>query len=101
MFDDVQSSIFLLHALDVDTKRHSRTWFSCNVFEATRDSIQTQIYGKKNIETSLEFSRCEEKYRAALHRDLISGVNDIPQELRSTLDGEKHKLYRKKRRRTA
>ncbi len=101
MIDDVQSSICLLHALDVDTERHSRTWFSRNLFQATRESIRTEIYGEKSIESSEEFRQCMEKYRAAMHLDLISTENDVPQELTSTLDGEYHKLYRKKRRRTS
>ena len=44
LFDDVQSSIFLLHALDVDTQRHSKAWFDCNcVFRNRRVSSSSDL----------------------------------------------------------
>lgn len=72
--DDVSASLFLLNLLDVNIKNHSKTWFTRNILNLTRESAKDLIVGKggKTGERN-EQRRCAYLAFAALN----SQVDDI------------------------
>lgn len=55
--DDVESSLMLLNYLDIDLKKHAKTWFKRNILELTSESAKEQIRGRAGQRSQVDCDR--------------------------------------------
>ena len=55
--DDVESSLMLMHYLDIDIKNHAKTWFQHNILELTADLAREQIRGRPGQRSQVDYDR--------------------------------------------
>ena len=72
--DDVSASLFLLNLLDVDIQTHSKTWFSRNILNLTKESARNLITGRSEKKEEID------EQRRCAYRDFASlnAREDIP-----------------------
>jgi hypothetical protein len=55
--DDVESSLMLMNYLDIDIKKHAKTWFQRNILELTAESAREQIRGRSGQRSQVDYDR--------------------------------------------
>ena len=84
--DDVDSCMYLLQQLDVDTVAHSAHWFAKNMLELSHDTIDTLIrFG--NPQHSMTHQTWLRSYRIWMGVDARGKLPDVPKGLEDSLDG--------------
>jgi transposase len=55
--DDVESSLMLMNYLDIDIKKHAKTWFQRNILDLTAESAREQIRGRSGQRSQVDYDR--------------------------------------------
>ena len=55
--DDVESSLMLMNYLDIDIRKHAKTWFQRNILDLTAESAIEQIRGRSGQKWQVDYDR--------------------------------------------
>ena len=86
--NDVLAAIRLLRFLDKDATAHSEEYFNRNLLLISEESSKTMINGRKDDENEY-LKNCLWEYQSAARIDPRGDQSDIPEQLRTSLDGRR------------
>src|SRR3989338_6776724 len=86
--NDVLAAIRLLRFLEKDATAHSEEYFNRNLLLISEESSKTMINGRKDDENEY-LKNCLWEYQSAARIDPRGDQSDIPEQLRTSLDGRR------------
>lgn len=95
--NDVQSSLYLLYAVQKFQKEQSSHAFSRNMYDLNADSAR-EIVTERSLKHSEESKECLRAYRVFVGEDARGSQDRVPPELRDRLDGPAMQPKRARRR---